>query len=116
MSEGEPVLFAEDVLVITPAPGSAGRDVVMQFRISGYSGRHGPPSDWQDAKPEMWKGEQQWCFTLPSGRMSVEVRARNSATDTPSKPSAARTFLVRGAWSLRVVTVLKAFDLGLHLL
>jgi hypothetical protein len=96
VSAGETKMFADDALVITPAPGPPGGDIVMQYRISGYTGAAFPPLEWQDARLETWRGETQWCFTLPRGRMSVEARAVSTSTGAHSQPSSAKGFLVRG--------------------
>jgi hypothetical protein len=93
---GETTLFADDALVITPGPSTTVEDLIMQYRVSGYSGVTAPPSDWQDSRLEMWRGVAQWCFTLPRGRMAVEVRAVSRASGAASAPSAAKAFLVRG--------------------
>lgn len=91
-------MFADDALVVIPGPGASAADVVMQYRISGYTGTASPSLEWQSASEETWRGEAQWCFTLPRGRMSVEARAVSTATGGVSEPSAPVAFLVRGMW------------------
>lgn len=93
--DGETVLFAEDALVIVPGPDTA-VDVAMQYRVFGYSGATPPSLDWQDAMHVTWRGEAQWCFMLPRGRMSVEVRAVNRVSGGVSGSSEAMKFLVKG--------------------
>lgn len=94
---GETTVFADDALVVIPGPGASAADVVMQYRISGYTGTASPSLEWQSASEETWRGEAQWCFTLPRGRMSVEARAVSTATGGVSEPSAPVAFLVRAS-------------------
>ncbi len=91
-------MFTDDPLVITPGSASTAHEDVMQYRISAYSGIAGPSLEWQDAVQESWRGEMQWCFTLPRGRMSVSVRAMSRSSGRASEPSAALDFLVKGSW------------------
>ena len=101
--DGESTIFEDDLVVIVPHAGdTAVRDVVMQYRISAYSGSAKPLEGWQDARKETWKGEHQWCFALPRGRMSVI--ARTVSTEAPlaggvSEPSAVLRVCVRGTCS-----------------
>jgi hypothetical protein len=105
-ASGETRLLLGDVLVIVPAtgPGSASTssvsgasgDVAMQYRVSGYQGSMAPPTTWQPARQEVWEGQPQWCFSLPTGRMNVEVQAVNQRTGKASGASSAVGFLVRG--------------------
>ncbi len=89
----ETVLFAEDVLVIEGIQaGWTG-----QYRITDYAGVTRPTEDWQYAVTESWRGVPQQCFTLPRGRMKVEVRAINPSTGEASGPSYPVQFLVRAS-------------------
>ncbi len=91
-------MFTDDVLVVAPGPVTTSGDVGMQYRVSDFSGMggHGPSSEWQGF--EAVKGEAQWCFTLPRGRMSVEVRAVSKVSGGVSEPSVAKRIVVRGGW------------------
>lgn len=93
-------MFTDDVLVVIPGPVTTSGDVGMQYRVSDFSGMggHVPSSEWQGVCLEAGKGEAQWCFTLPRGRMSVEVRAVSKVSGGVSEPSVAKRIVVRGGW------------------
>jgi hypothetical protein len=97
-SSGETTLFVSDVLVIQPADGAgAARGCVMQYRIMEYKGREHPDMCWQDAKLELWGGRLQWHFSVPVGRMQVQVRCVGGSRveSEASAASAPKAFLVR---------------------
>jgi hypothetical protein len=98
VSHGETCIFATDVLVIAPAPGTHPR-AIMQYKIADYQGRTHPTQEWQNAGVEIWDGEKQFCFKLPTGRMNVFVRCFLPATGDVSEESISKGFLVQASCS-----------------
>ncbi len=106
-SEGYKVLFTDETISLVPATGSTAKDVEMQYRVTDYEGTETSraPSVWHSAHRAAgasWRREVEpvWTFTLPAGRMLVEVCARSTSTGLMSTPEAAARLHVRGSWKL----------------
>ncbi len=97
---GTTTLFRGDVVVVTAAD-PIDMDIVLQYKIEDYRGALDVPADWQGTRLD----GGQWCFSLPAGSMRVRVRSAPGAGSTAlaSEASAALAFLVKGAWTLRLL-------------
>ncbi len=89
------------LLVIEPVPGDYmdNPGVRMQFRVSSFTNDKDPllrvSEEWQDAFLQEGDDGPQWSFTLPQGRMSVQVRAYLTEGSEASAPSVPEEFDVR---------------------
>jgi hypothetical protein len=92
-------LFPVDLLVITPGTLPDGTpcppDAVMEYRVVDLRSSRSPAvSEWQRARRDLWPGHTEWCFKLPPGSLTVQVRCVFGKDQSP--PSPPFQFLVKG--------------------
>jgi hypothetical protein len=92
--DGTTILFRVDVLVVLP-PAKMPAGAQLQYKISDYEGlmRESTSQYWQDTSLDAG----QHSFTLPVGKMRVQVRMITRENNRASLASRAYEFYVKGA-------------------